>query len=41
MEIMYRASGRPTLIYLNYVLPLSVLKQFCTMFVSVNGPLFR
>lgn len=41
MEIMYRASGRPTLIYMNYVLPLSVLKQICTMFFSVNGPQFR
>jgi hypothetical protein len=41
MEIMYRASGRPTLIYMNYVLPLHVLKQICTMFFSVNGPRFR
>lgn len=41
MEIMYRASGRPMLIYMNYVLPLSVLKQICTMFFSVNTPRFR
>jgi hypothetical protein len=41
MEIMQQASGRPTLIYMNYVLPLSVLKQVCTMFFSVNRPQFR
>jgi hypothetical protein len=41
MEIMYRASGRPSLIYMNYLMPLSVLKQICTMFFSVNGPRFR
>ncbi len=38
---MHRASGRPSLIYMNYVFPLSVLKQICTMFFSVNNPRFR
>ncbi len=41
MEIMVQASGRPTLVYMNYVFPLSVIKQICTMFFSVNRPQFR
>lgn len=41
MEILERAGGKPTLIYLNYVFPLRVLKQIVTMFLSVNGDTFH
>jgi len=41
MQILARAGGSPTLFYLNYVFPLSIIKQVATMFFSVNGPGFR
>ena len=41
MEILVRAGGRPSLFYLNYVFPLSIVKQVATMFFTVNGPGFR
>ncbi len=36
MEILERSNGNPTLIYLNYIFPLRILKQVATMFFSVN-----
>ena len=41
MEILQRSGGRPTLIYLNYVFPLRILKQVVTMFFSVNTDAFH
>ena len=41
MEILLRAKGRPTLIYLNHLFPLAILKQVVTMFFSVNSDRFR
>jgi hypothetical protein len=41
MDILIRAQGRPSLIYLHHILPLRVLKQIVTMFFSVNGPQFH
>jgi hypothetical protein len=35
MDVLIRSNGKPTLIYLNYVFPLQVLKQIVTMFFSV------
>jgi hypothetical protein len=40
MLILTRAGGGPSLFYLNYVFPLSILKQVVTMFASINGPTF-
>jgi hypothetical protein len=39
-EILLRSKGNPSLIYLNYLFPLRILKQIITMFFSVNGPEF-
>ncbi len=36
MEILSRSRWRPTLIHLNYLLPLSIIKQIAAMFFSVN-----
>lgn len=41
MEVLQRTSGRPSLIYLHYVYPLSIIKQIATMFFSVNTDQFR
>jgi hypothetical protein len=41
LDILIRAEGRPSLIYLNHVLPLRVIKQVVTMFFSACGPEFR
>lgn len=41
MHILLRSGGRPTLVYLNYLFPLAILKQIVTMFFSVNQPEFR
>jgi hypothetical protein len=41
METMARTNGRPSLVYLHYLLPLAIIKQVATMFFSVNGPQFR
>ena len=40
-EILERARGKPTLIYLYYLLPLRIIKQIVVMFFSANGPGFR
>lgn len=39
-EILSRTRGRPSLIYLNYLFPLRIIKQIFTMFFSINGPGF-
>lgn len=41
MSILARASGRPSLIYMQYVFPLSILKQIVAMFFSANGAQFH
>lgn len=40
MDILIRSSGHPTLIYLQYIFPLAIIKQIITMFFSINGPQF-
>jgi hypothetical protein len=40
MDILRRSGGNPTLIYINYLYPLSIIKQIVTMFFSVNGDTF-
>lgn len=41
MQILERSKGKPTLIYMNYLFPLAILKQIVTMFFSVNTAEFR
>lgn len=41
MDALIRSNGQPSLIYLNYLFPLRIIKQIATMFFSVNGPAFR
>jgi hypothetical protein len=41
MEILARSGGNPTLLYLNYLLPLRIIKQICAMFFSINPPTFQ
>jgi hypothetical protein len=36
MEILIKSKGKPTLIYLNYLFPLAIIKQIIAMFFSVN-----
>jgi hypothetical protein len=36
MDILRRTNGKPTLIYLNYLLPLRIIKQVITMFFTVS-----
>ena len=36
MDILVKCKGKPTLLYLNYLFPLSILKQIITMFFSVS-----
>lgn len=40
MNILIRSDGKPSLVYLNYLLPLAILKQIITMFFSVNADTF-
>ncbi|MCJ7577853.1 MAG: hypothetical protein MUO91_05330 [candidate division Zixibacteria bacterium] len=40
MNILIRSHGKPSLIYLNYLFPLAILKQIVTMFFSVNTETF-
>lgn len=40
MEILIRSNGNPTLVYLNYLFPLPILKQIVAMFFSVNDEHF-
>lgn len=40
MDILIRSRGKPTLVYLNYLFPLAILKQIVTMFFSVNEDTF-
>jgi hypothetical protein len=41
MDILIRSNGKPSLIYLNHLFPLAIIKQVVTMFFSVNGDGFR
>ena len=41
MLLLARAGGEPSLIYMHYVFPLSILKQIITMLFSVNQEGFR
>jgi hypothetical protein len=41
MNILEMTNGKPTMFYMNYVFPLSIIKQIVTMFFSVNGENFR
>jgi hypothetical protein len=41
MEMLVRTNGKPSLIYLNYLLPLPIIKQIITMFFSVNSETFH
>ncbi|TET45196.1 hypothetical protein E3J62_08085 [candidate division TA06 bacterium] len=41
MEILVKSGGKPSLIYLNRLYPLAILKQIVTMFLSVDRPVFR
>lgn len=41
MMLLSRSGGNPSLIYMHYVFPLSIVKQAVTMFFSVNGEKFR
>jgi len=41
MDILRRASGRPTLIYPHHIYPLRVIKQIVTMFFSANPESLR
>lgn len=41
MEMLMRTKGKPSLIYLNYLYPLPILKQIITMLFSVNHDTFR
>ena len=36
-EILTRTRGQPSIIYLNYLFPLRIVKQIITMFFSING----
>ena len=40
MDVLVRSGGRPTLIYLNYLFPLAILKQILTMFFAISHPAF-
>jgi hypothetical protein len=41
MYFLSRTGGRPSLVYLHYMFPLSILKQIVVMFFSVNSTRFR
>ena len=41
MDILVRSRGNPTLIHLNYLFPLPVIKQIATMFFSINSDRFH
>lgn len=41
LETLARTEGKPSLVYLHYLLPLAILKQVVTMFFSVNSEWFR
>ncbi len=40
-NILAMSQGKPSLIYMYYLLPLRIIKQIVVMFFSVNGPEFR
>lgn len=40
MEILIRSRGKPSLIYMQYLFPLAILKQIVSMFCSVNSDKF-
>lgn len=37
MDILQRCGGKPTLLYLNYLFPLQIIKQIVTMFFTVSN----
>lgn len=39
-EILVKSGGNPSLIYMNYLFPLAIIKQIVTMFFSVNVDTF-
>jgi hypothetical protein len=41
LDILIRADGRPTLIYLHYIFPLQIIKQISTMFFSAVNEQFQ
>lgn len=41
MDILNKTKGKPTLIYLHYLFPLSILKQIIVMFFSINADTFQ
>lgn len=41
MHILARSGGSPSLIYLHYVFPLSIIKQIFTMFFSLHSERYR
>ena len=41
MDILQATGGNPSLIYMNYLFPLSIVKHIITMFFSVNSNTFR
>jgi len=41
MEVLLKSKGQPTVIPVNGLFPLPILKQVITMFFSVNGDRFR
>lgn len=41
LGLLQRTGCRPSLIHLNYVFPLSIIKQIATMFFSINMDQFR
>jgi hypothetical protein len=40
MDTLIRSEGHPTLIYMNSLYPLPIIKQIVSMFLSINGPRF-
>lgn len=40
MNILIRSNGNPSLIYMNYLFPLAILKQIISMFCSINANTF-
>ena len=41
MRILQMTNGNPSLLYLNYLFPLPIIKQVVVMLFSINGDQFR
>jgi hypothetical protein len=41
MHILFCTRGKPSLVYLNYLFPLAIIKEVIAMFFSVNSERFR